>query len=340
MRARLTMVANLGLEVSLANLAGSILKWPYAIHYKTTPPSMDNFKLDPLEPSCATISEYLKAVKERFAFVEEQTKELKKKEQLNQEIKTGRTDNMEKLQKGNLIYVLAPERSNLYTQNKKIKLSYVGPFIIYEVLDDNNILIMDPAGRLMKNIYSRRRIKHAYIRDKQGKTIATRDELLESLKINEHPQAPEITRALMEENLIFTDEHGRLHDKPEGFNAHTEVREGPLEIIIPGTKRRIRNQGHYKIWLDSLSKEECMLHCHQEQIETRNSIGKSEGRNEYNAVKGRFKDGKLQMLLKEEIAGKKGNSFYMDLDESTNNAGLFEMIKEIRITGKPIKWMI
>jgi hypothetical protein len=46
---------------------------PYAIHYKTTPPPMDNFKLDPIEPSCSTISEYLKSVKERFAFVETQT---------------------------------------------------------------------------------------------------------------------------------------------------------------------------------------------------------------------------------------------------------------------------
>jgi hypothetical protein len=130
-------------------------------------------------------------------------------------MKTGRTDNMEKLQKGNLIYVLAPERSNLYTQNKKIKLSYVGPFIVYELLDNNNILIMDLGGRLMKTIYSRRRVKRAYIRDKQGKTITNKEELLESLKINEHPQAPEITRAIMEEHLIYTDEQGRLHEKPD-----------------------------------------------------------------------------------------------------------------------------
>jgi hypothetical protein len=131
-----------------------------------------------------------------------------------------------------------------------------------------------------------------------------------------------------------------LHDKPEGFNAHTEVNEGPLEIIIPGRGRRIRNQGNYKTWLDSLSKEECVLHSHQEQIETNESIRNTGGRNEYNAVKGRFKNGKLQILLKEEIKGNDGNSFYMDLDESTNNVGLLDRIKEIRITGKPIKWMI
>jgi hypothetical protein len=228
----------------------------------------------------------------------------------------------------------------LYTQNKKIKLSYVGPFIIYEVLDNNKILIMDLGGRLMKNIYSRRRIKRAYIRDKQGKTLTNREELLESLKINEHPHVPEITRAIMEENLIFTDEQGRLHGKPDGFNAHAEVKEGPTEIIIPTNKKKVRSPANYNKWMESLTKEECMLQCHQAQTNRRETQRISESLNEYTAVKSRFKNGKLQMLLTEETDKENPNSFYMDLDESRNNEALLDLITSLRVTGKPIKWWV
>jgi hypothetical protein len=292
-----------------------------------------------IEPSCSTIGEYLKSVKERFAFVETQTTELKKREQLNQELKTGRTDNMERLQKGNLIYVLAPERSNLYTQNKKIKLSYVGPFIIYEILDDNNILIMDLGGRLMKNIYSRRRVKRAYIRDKQGRTLSNKTELLESLKLNDHPQAAEITKGIMEENLVFTDEHGRLHDKPEGFNAHTEVLDGPLEWIIPELKRKkVRSQAKYDKWMESLTKEECMNLCHEAQKVGGTANNRADTDSEYTAVKSRFKNGKLQILMKPEHDSQSKNSFYMDMDEATSNIGLIKLVPWLRTTGKPVNW--
>jgi hypothetical protein len=94
---------------SLANYS------PYMVHYKVQPPSLDNFNLEPIEASCKDVKEYVETVREKFAFIETQVLALKKKEKLNQEIQTGREDNIGKLYTGHLVYVLAPERSSLCT---------------------------------------------------------------------------------------------------------------------------------------------------------------------------------------------------------------------------------
>jgi hypothetical protein len=48
-----------------------------------------------------------------------------------------------------------------------------------------------------------------------------------------------------------------------------------------------------------------MLHCHQAQTSRQETQRKPDSSNEYTAVKGRFKDGKLQMFLREGSEKKK-----------------------------------
>ena len=50
---------------------------------------------------------------------------------------------------GDLIYLIAPLMSQLRTTSKKIMMKYVGPLVIYKIIDPHNYLLMTLDGKLL-----------------------------------------------------------------------------------------------------------------------------------------------------------------------------------------------
>ena len=69
---------------------------------------------------------------------------------------------------GDLVYLISPLTSQLRTASRKIMVKYVGPLVIYKIIDLHNYLLMTLDGKLLRGLFEHERIKPAIIRTSEG----------------------------------------------------------------------------------------------------------------------------------------------------------------------------
>ena len=69
---------------------------------------------------------------------------------------------------GDLVYIISPLTSQLKTNSWKIAVKYVGPVVIYKIVDPHNYLLMTLDGIILKGIFEHERLKPAIIRRSHG----------------------------------------------------------------------------------------------------------------------------------------------------------------------------
>ena len=69
---------------------------------------------------------------------------------------------------GDLVYIISPLTSQLRTKSQKIAVKYVGPVVIYKIVDPNNYLLMTLDEIILKGIFEHQRLKPAVIRTSCG----------------------------------------------------------------------------------------------------------------------------------------------------------------------------
>ena len=69
---------------------------------------------------------------------------------------------------GDLVYIISPWTSQLRTNSRKIAVKYVGPVIIYKIIDPHNYLLMTLDRVMLRGIFEHERLKPAVIRTNQG----------------------------------------------------------------------------------------------------------------------------------------------------------------------------
>ena len=67
---------------------------------------------------------------------------------------------------GDLVYIISPLTSQLRTNSQKIAVKYVGPVVVYKIVDPHNYLSISLDGRILKGIFENERLKPAAIRNK------------------------------------------------------------------------------------------------------------------------------------------------------------------------------
>ena len=63
-----------------------------------------------------------------------------------------------------LVYIISPLTSQLRTNSQKITVKYVGPVVIYRIIDPHNYLLMTLDGVMLRGIFEHERLKPAIIR--------------------------------------------------------------------------------------------------------------------------------------------------------------------------------
>ena len=63
-----------------------------------------------------------------------------------------------------LVYIISPLTSQLCTASWKVTIKYVGPVVIYKVIDPHNYLLMTLDGRVLRGLFEHERLKPANIR--------------------------------------------------------------------------------------------------------------------------------------------------------------------------------
>ena len=69
---------------------------------------------------------------------------------------------------GNLVYIISPLTSQLRTNSWKIAVKYVGPVVVYKIVDPHNYLLMTLDGIKLKGIFEHKRLKPTIIRTNHG----------------------------------------------------------------------------------------------------------------------------------------------------------------------------
>ena len=70
--------------------------------------------------------------------------------------------------KGDLVYIVSALTSQLRTKSWKIAVKYVGPVVVYKIVDPHNYLLMTLDGKILKGIFEHERLKPAIIRTNHG----------------------------------------------------------------------------------------------------------------------------------------------------------------------------
>ena len=69
---------------------------------------------------------------------------------------------------GDLVYIISPLTSQLRTNSWKIGIKYVGPVVVYKIIDPHNYLLMTLDGKILKGIFEHKRFKPTIIRTNHG----------------------------------------------------------------------------------------------------------------------------------------------------------------------------
>ena len=69
---------------------------------------------------------------------------------------------------GDLVYIISPLTSQLQMVSRKIMIKYVGPVVIYKIIDPHNYLLMTLDGKILQGLFKHERLKPATIRTSKG----------------------------------------------------------------------------------------------------------------------------------------------------------------------------
>ena len=63
-----------------------------------------------------------------------------------------------------LVYLISPLITQLRTNSRKVSIKYVGPLVIYKVIDPHNYLLMAIDGEFLRGLFEHERLKPAMIK--------------------------------------------------------------------------------------------------------------------------------------------------------------------------------
>ena len=69
---------------------------------------------------------------------------------------------------GDLVYIISPLTSQLRTSSRKVTIKYIGPLVIYKIVDSHNYLLMTLDGKILRGLFEFERLKPATLRTSHG----------------------------------------------------------------------------------------------------------------------------------------------------------------------------
>ena len=67
-----------------------------------------------------------------------------------------------------LVYIISPLTSQLHTASRKVMIIYVGPVVIYKIIDPYNYLLMTLDSKILRGLLKHERLKPTMLRTSEG----------------------------------------------------------------------------------------------------------------------------------------------------------------------------
>lgn len=261
---------------------------PYFLVFYREPRDISGLEFRPLLGLTSSQSEYLQQLQERFDSVSKSMLQLQEKQQKTQNEKISqRLSKSPTYEKGQLVYLHKPSSSSLTSNAKKFTARYVGPFAVHEVLDPTHVLLIDLKGRILRDVFSVNRIKPAFMRTTESRSITNLEKLREALKENElKSQESQCHMSQEETKFEFIDETGeKIHSNVDDFVFAAMAQ--PVDVTSH-QQNLVKNNG-LAAPVPLSKDQQCRL---LERLQKAPS--KDEG---YSVDKAKFQTGQLRLLL-------------------------------------------
>ena len=138
---------------------------PYELTYGRKPRPLLNVDSNPDIKVTGTVGEYFELLNKRLKYLHDIL--------LNFKAKRLAVINKDRAffqyKSGDLVYyIISPLTVQLCTASHKVTLKYVGPVVIYEIIDAHNYLLMTLDGKILRGLFDHERLKPVNIRMSQG----------------------------------------------------------------------------------------------------------------------------------------------------------------------------
>ena len=66
------------------------------------------------------------------------------------------------------MYIISPLTSQLHIVSRKVMIKYVGPIVVYKIVDPHNYLLMTLDGKILQGLFEHERLKPTILRTSEG----------------------------------------------------------------------------------------------------------------------------------------------------------------------------
>ena len=118
---------------------------PYELVFGRKPKLLLDLETDPNIKVSTTYKEYYERLEERLKYLQKVLLDFK----MRQLALLKKDWEYFQYNSGDLVYLISPMMSQLRTVSRKIMVKYVGPLVVYKIIDPHNYLLMTLDGKLL-----------------------------------------------------------------------------------------------------------------------------------------------------------------------------------------------
>ena len=132
---------------------------PYKLVFGRKPKLLLDLEMDPDVKVSGTYREYFLQLRKRLEYLHKLLQDFWMKQLALTNFQYNSRD---------LVYIISPLTSQLRTASRKVSIKYVGPSVVYKIVDPHNYLLITLDGKLLRGLFKHERLKPAVIRTNQG----------------------------------------------------------------------------------------------------------------------------------------------------------------------------
>lgn len=192
--------------------------------------------------------------------------------------------------------------SSLTANSKKLTASWVGPFVVYQVLDRTHYILADLKGRILKDVFNFNRLKPGFLKTTDHENISNLHKLRQVLKSKDKIEAsPAVSCTTVDYD--FTDEFGKQLPTPQDSEMVYYAQTAPLDLT-----KYVECLSHNNGFAAPTELSEA----HQQRL-LQALLNAPSSDAVYSVCKARFKASNLQLLLSLPLPRKKTYQFWWDI---------------------------
>ena len=118
---------------------------PYELVFRRKPRLLLDLETDPEIKVAATYKEYYERLEQSLKYLQKVLLDFK----LRRLALLNKGREYFQYNSGDLVYLISPLTSQLRTASRKVMIKYVGPLVVYKIVDLHNYLLMTLDGKLL-----------------------------------------------------------------------------------------------------------------------------------------------------------------------------------------------